>query len=348
MRKCSKFCWLVIIFCIVLLCYGCSSSIDCKQCNAKIESDAAFCSKCGEPVNHVHDFSLKITEAAYLKEEASCSSPANFYYSCECGEKGSDTFSYGETTPHSFEEVAKPEYIKSEATCMSPAVYFYSCKCGEKNTDTFTSGETVFHSFSEKIVSDEYLYSEATHESGAKYFYACSMCKISGSGTFVHGEPLEAVWGYNYYIDNQFGDKTDDWYVTTHKPIEGSFENSATDGADLLVEILYDCNDEISIFLYEYADEDNLVKNNSSQYKDYYKIAVKNENGKTYEARGQMHPGEDRIFIIDTYHDSVLELMKTSEVLKFYIQSEDSPTTQYRFELIMDNFNDAVADMQSK
>lgn len=147
-------------------------------------------------------------------------------------------------------------------------------------------------------------------------------------------------------MDNEFGEKTNEWYVTTHQPLDGTFENSATDNSELLVEILYDCNDEISIFLFEYADKDNLVKNNSSEYKDYYKIVVKNEKGKTYEARGQMHPGSDRIYIIDTYHSSVLNLMRTSEMLKFYIEYEDSPTTQYRFEVDMNNFNEVLNDMQ--
>jgi hypothetical protein len=34
---------------------------------------------------------------------------------------------------------------------------------------------------------------------------------------------------------------TDEWYVTTHELPDGTFENSATDDADLLVKILYDC-----------------------------------------------------------------------------------------------------------
>jgi len=153
------------------------------------------------------------------------------------------------------------------------------------------------------------------------------------------------LWTYNYYVDYQFGEKTDDWYISTYDSIEGTFENSATTNSKLLVDVLYDYNDEISIFLYEYADEDNLVKNSSSQYKDYYKFVLKNDEGKTIEARGQMHPGGDRIYIIDKYHSSVLNLLKTSKTIKFYIEFEDSPTTRYRFEIYMNNFNDIVDEM---
>lgn len=221
--------------------------------------------------------------------------------------------------------------------------------CTESKTCTTchtTEGSELKHSFTSKVVTSRYLCSAATNTAPATYYYSCSKCQKSGTETFTYGQRLMDSWGYNYYIDNQFGEKTDEWFVTTHELLDGTFENSATDGAELLVKILYDCNDEITIFLYEYGDEDNLVKNNSSSYKDYYKIVIKNEDGKTYEARGQMWPGDDRIYVIDTYHSAVLDMMQTSEIIKFYIQSEDSPTTQYRFEVDMSNFNDAVADMQ--
>ncbi len=238
-------------------------------------------------------------------------------------------------------------HLKEKATCTSPAEYYYSCSCGEISSfTTFNYGEPSLHSFSKKI-EDKYLASKATKEHPAKYYYACSVCGARSTETFESGESLQDEWDYNYYVDNQFNEKTDEWYIGSEK-LDGTFENSATNDADLLVEILYDCNDCISIFLYEYARENNLVKNSSSKYKDYYKIVVKNESGKTYEARGQMHPGEDRIYIIDTYHASVLKLMKTSKNLKFFIQSEDSPTTQYRFDVDMNNFTDLVKKMQKK
>lgn len=278
---------------------GCSSTT-CENCNSKISKDATFCSNCGSIVNHSHDFSLKVNNSTYLK---------------------------------------------TDATCETPAIYYYSCRCGKQGTKTFTYGFTIPHSFTEEIVSDEYLCSEATNTEPATYYYSCSFCQKAGKETFEYGSSLQDSWGYNYYIDYQFGEETDEWYVTTMEYIDGTFKNSATENSPLLVEILYDCNDEITIFLYEYADEDNLVKNSSSKYKDYYRIVVKNEKGKTIEARGQMWGGGDRIYIIDTYHSAVLDLMKTSKTLKFYIQNEDYPTTQYRFEVDMSNFNDVVNDM---
>ena len=145
------------------------------------------------------------------------------------------------------------------------------------------------------------------------------------------------IWRYNYYVDSQFGFATDEWYLTTVDYIEGTFSNSATTNDELYVELLYDCNDEISIFLYEYANISyGLVKNNSSSEIDYY------EDGYIYSARGQMHPGGDRIYIIDTYHKAVLNLMRTSEKLQFYIENESFTTTQYKFDVDMNNFDDVL------
>ena len=166
--------------------------------------------------------------------------------------------------------------------------------------------------------------------------------KINVSVKMTEGD----IWRYNYYVDSQFGFETDDWYLTTIDYIDGTFSNSATTNDELYVELLYDCNDEISIFLYEYANLSyGLVKNSSSSEIDYYEIAIRNEDGYVYSARGQMHPGGDRIYIIDIYHDAVLNLMRTSENLQFYIEDAIWTTTHYKFDVDMNNFNDVLLDV---
>ena len=50
--------------------------------------------------SHVHSYSVANTSVEYQKEDASCITPAVFYYSCACGEKGSNTFSHGTVTEH--------------------------------------------------------------------------------------------------------------------------------------------------------------------------------------------------------------------------------------------------------
>ena len=52
-----------------------------------------------EPL-HIHSYSVKNTTAEYQKEPATCTTPAIYYYACQCGEKGSETFSHGALAEH--------------------------------------------------------------------------------------------------------------------------------------------------------------------------------------------------------------------------------------------------------
>ena len=58
----------------------------------------------GEP--HTHAFTRKDTSADYLKDKATCQSPAVYYYSCACGEGGTETFTSGDLGDHSYENRA--------------------------------------------------------------------------------------------------------------------------------------------------------------------------------------------------------------------------------------------------
>ena len=81
------------------------------------KNPAAPCSVCGAQSPHTHSYSVKNTEAKYQKTAATCAASAVYYYSCSCGEQGSDTFSYGETGDHII--VTDPGY---PATCDTPGL----------------------------------------------------------------------------------------------------------------------------------------------------------------------------------------------------------------------------------
>lgn len=44
---------------------------------------------------HTHSFNKQVAEDEYLESAATISDKAHYYYSCECGEKGAETFEYG-------------------------------------------------------------------------------------------------------------------------------------------------------------------------------------------------------------------------------------------------------------
>lgn len=54
--------------------------------------------------NHNHVFDQKNTDDNYLAQEATCESPALFYYSCSCGEKGDETFEEGTASDCVYED----------------------------------------------------------------------------------------------------------------------------------------------------------------------------------------------------------------------------------------------------
>ena len=95
-------------------------------------------SSCGNDsfwIHSEHSFTQKNTDRKYLKSEATCLSRAVYYYSCECGEAGEETFEYGEPGAHSFtEKNTDPGYFVSEAGERS--YYSYSCSvCGARAED---------------------------------------------------------------------------------------------------------------------------------------------------------------------------------------------------------------------
>ena len=60
---------------------------------------------CGD--GHKHAFNVKNSSADYLASSATCTDKAKYYYSCECGEKGSETFEVGSPAHDYIDHVCK-------------------------------------------------------------------------------------------------------------------------------------------------------------------------------------------------------------------------------------------------
>ena len=54
----------------------------------------------GEQNIHTHDYSIRSTDVIYQKSQATCTEASVYYFSCTCGEKGSETFQDGEALGH--------------------------------------------------------------------------------------------------------------------------------------------------------------------------------------------------------------------------------------------------------
>ena len=126
---------------------------------AATETTPQTCTTCGyvikEATGHVHSYTEKNTAAKYLKSAATCTVKAVYYYSCSCGEKGSETFESGETLAHTWETQWANNGTKHWHECTV-------CK---------TKGDEADHAFEWKIDK------EATvTEAGAKH----EECKVCG------------------------------------------------------------------------------------------------------------------------------------------------------------------------
>ena len=147
-------------------------------------SCAAFFSACGG-TKHTHTFDRQVAEQNYLCKKATCTEKAQYYFSCECGEKGTETFAYGEPLGHYFCEW---QTIR-QPTATEPGLR--SRKCTRKGCFYSESEDipalTHTHEYTEKVVSDEYLASAATCTEKATYFFSCK-CGAKGTATFVNGE----------------------------------------------------------------------------------------------------------------------------------------------------------------
>ena len=148
---------------------------------------------CASPrQTHEHDFDRQVATGEYLAAPAGCLLPASYYYSCECGEKGTETFVHGDPLGHDFSaSVATEEHLYSPADHRNPATYYYSCRrCGENDPSrAFEYGDRVPHVFDRQVPTGEYLAIPADCETPASYYYSCE-CGEKGTETFVHGDPL--------------------------------------------------------------------------------------------------------------------------------------------------------------
>ncbi len=142
-----------------------------------------------------HKYDKKNAAAEYLKDEATCTTSAVYYYSCSAcgasseGTDGEKTFESGSALGHDWTDTKT--YPKSEADCINDAVYYKECsRCnisskGETNatwTDENTKTGHDFDHDDDGIIGNEgdtgYVAKvDATcTEAGNLEYYNCSTC----------------------------------------------------------------------------------------------------------------------------------------------------------------------------
>lgn len=102
---------------------------------------------------HIHAFDKQVITDEYKATAATCTEKATYYYSCSCGEKGTETFTSGNALGHSF-----TNYLSdNNATCTEDGTKTAVCDrdgCNEKNTVTDV-GSAKGHTYSKEWSQSE-------------------------------------------------------------------------------------------------------------------------------------------------------------------------------------------------
>ena len=172
-------------------------------CFTLLVSAAFFVNGCQK--KHEHSFTVKAVNDEYLSAAADCTNKAKYFYSCSCGEKGTETFEYGEPLGHSmggWQIVKQPTETEKGLKTR---------KCKRNNCDYSESEDIPMlshtHKFTEQSAAKDYLATAATCTKKATYYYSCS-CGEKGTEAFEYGEPLNH--SFTHYISDNNATCTQD------------------------------------------------------------------------------------------------------------------------------------------
>ena len=160
---------------------------------AATETTPQTCTICGYVIKaalgHTHNFNQKNTSETYLKSAATCTKKAVYYYSCTCGEKGTETFESGELAAHAY----KTTWSNDNAS------HWHSCYvCGDKKDEEVHIDKNKDHNCD---VCDKKMTDHTGGTATCKDRATCSICgEKYGS---LAGHVYKTIWSY---------DETNHWH----------------------------------------------------------------------------------------------------------------------------------------
>ena len=167
-------------------------------CLTFLLSASLFILGCNDKNKHTHAFTAETATNEYLCSKATCTEKARYYYSCECGEKGTKTFEYGKPLGHEYSDVvynwmnnvctAKRictrtgcDHSEEEtATITSTVTQQQSCEKDELTTYTATFNNSEFTTQTNVVKTKDsfggHTYSTEWTYSGTEHWHECSRC----------------------------------------------------------------------------------------------------------------------------------------------------------------------------
>ena len=187
----------------------------CEICGAAQEKAGHFdsdndhkCDACGAKTSE-HDPSAEKADDKYLKSAATCTAKAVYYKSCAiCGEKGTETFEYGEKDPDNHTGVLSDwqhdgenhwkVYSCCQAEAERAAHHGGTASCTKKAVCEDCKaeyGDLLPHDFTAEQAEEKYLKFAATCTEKAVYYKSCTVCGEKSTETFEYGNPLGHDYG---------------------------------------------------------------------------------------------------------------------------------------------------------
>ncbi len=153
----------------------------CGRCSKNFDADGVEISDLVIPVNQTaHTFNRQNTDDAYLAGGATCTTGATFYYSCECGEAGSDSFVGGTVDPAAHAFGVWVEEVPSTCSASGTKGYKPCTLCQKK----FDAEGNVLTSLYISINSSAHLFGAWVEEvpstcttRGTKGYKPCTLCQ---------------------------------------------------------------------------------------------------------------------------------------------------------------------------
>ncbi len=101
---------------------------------------------------HSCEFNNKVASKEYLKNEAMCAVKPEYYYSCDCGKHGDETFFLGSAKGHKFINFI----AHSDPTCTLNATLIASCENGCGETKIVEIENTIYdHVYTNYVSNDD-------------------------------------------------------------------------------------------------------------------------------------------------------------------------------------------------
>ena len=151
MKKTKLF---VLIVCISIVCISLLFALalnDDDSCSHRDADGDSLCDNCGESYgeDHKHDYTVKNTDSKYLATAADCNNSATYFYSCSCGDMGTETFTSGTKTDHIPKDAVEENIV--EATCTEDGHCDSVVYCEKCNAEISRTRKEIISAFPHKM-----------------------------------------------------------------------------------------------------------------------------------------------------------------------------------------------------